>query len=136
MEQASSKHSPVVDDEMKAETRGLVQGGHSTRAEEWHDPEPSGEDEPDADRVPDGTFTGGTPEGMTEDDVARRSELAGYLDRSTFPAGKTALLDGARANNAPDVVVAELERLPDDGTFENVQAIWSALGHGTEQQRF
>jgi hypothetical protein len=47
----STKHGPALDDDLKHETEGLVRGGHSTRAAEWNDPEPSGEDQPDADRA-------------------------------------------------------------------------------------
>src|SRR5947209_20407791 len=36
--QQSSQVGPGLDDYPKQETRGLVQGGRSTRAEEWRDP--------------------------------------------------------------------------------------------------
>lgn len=136
MEQASNKHGSIVDDEMKAETRGLEQADRGTRAEEWRDPEPSGEDQPDTDRVPHGTFTGGTPDGMTEDDVARRSRLASTLDRSTWPANRQRLIEDARSNQAPDWVLDELSRLPDGKEFANVQDVWATLGHGVEEHRF
>ena len=136
MEQASNKHGPVADDEMKAETTGLVQAGRSTRAEEWRDQEPPGEDEPEVDRAPDTTLTGGTPDGMTEEDVDRRSELASYLDRSTFPANRQRLVDDARANSAPDSVTEQLGQLPDGREFANVQDVWSTLGGGVEEHRF
>ena len=136
MEQAANKHSPMVDEEMKHETEGMVRAGRSTRAEEWRDPEPSGEGQPDVDRAPDATLTGGTPPGMTADDVERRSELASYLDRTSFPAVRTQLVEDATSNNAPDRVLAELRQLPDGREFANVNEVWSALGGGTEQQRF
>jgi hypothetical protein len=49
VERGSDKHSPMRDDQLKHETEGLVRAGHGTHAEEWADPEPSGEDQPDAD---------------------------------------------------------------------------------------
>jgi Protein of unknown function (DUF2795) len=136
MEQGANKHGPLTDDEMKAETSGMVRAGRSTRAEEWRDQEPSAEDQPDVDRAPDETLVGGTPDGMTAEDVGRRSELASYLDRSVFPADRGRLMDDAEANNAPDAILAELRRLPDGQEFANVQDVWAALGGGTEAHRF
>src|SRR4051812_44330389 len=49
--QQSSQQGPGMDEYLKQETRGLVQGGRSTRAEEWRAPEPAGEDQPTADRI-------------------------------------------------------------------------------------
>ena len=48
MERGSSKHGPRLDNEMEHEVRGMLQGkpGSGGRVEEWHDPEPSGEDQP------------------------------------------------------------------------------------------
>jgi hypothetical protein len=136
MEQGANKHGPLVDDEMKAETSGMVSAGRSTRAEEWRDQEPSGEDQPEVDRAPDATMVGGTPDGMTAEDVQWRSELAGYLDRSVFPADRSRLVEDAEANNAPDAVVAELRRLPDGRDFANLNEVWTALGGGSEEHRF
>ena len=136
MEQGASKHGPALDDELKHETEGMVRAGRSTRAEEWRDPEPSGEDEPDVDRAPDGTLAGGVPEGMTEADVERRSRLAAYLDRTAFPAVRQMLVDAAAANHAPDEIIAELERLPDGREFVNVNDVWTTLGGGSEAHRF
>lgn len=136
MERGSDKHSPMLDDKMKAETAGLVAAGRSTRAQEWHDPEPSGEDEPDVDRAPDSTLTGGTPDGMTAADVERRSRLATVLDRSVFPAVRAQLVEDAEANHAPEAILDELRRLPDGREFANVNEVWTTLGGGTEQHRF
>lgn len=136
MEQAADKHGFLADDEMKAETEGMMRAGRSTRAEEWHDPQPSGEDEPDVDRAPDGTMTGGTPEGMSPDDVEGRSRLAASLDRSSFPAVRSRLIDDAQAHHAPDEIITMLQRLPDGREFANVNEVWDALGGGVERQRF
>ena len=77
MERGSDKHSARMDDALEAETRGMMTAGRETRGEEWNSPEPSGEDQPDVDRVPDGTLAGGVPEGMTEGDVAEPVLLDG-----------------------------------------------------------
>ena len=72
----STKHSPRVDDELEHEIEGMVRSGHSTRAEEWRDPEPLAEGDPDIDADPSGTLVGGTPVGVTADAVVARTELA------------------------------------------------------------
>lgn len=38
-ERGNTTHGPHVDDQMKHETQGLVQGGHPTRAEDWRETE-------------------------------------------------------------------------------------------------
>ena len=130
--QRSTKHSPRVDDELEHEVQGMVRGNHSTRAEEWRDPEPVGEGEPDIDLDPSGTLVGGTPVGMDADAVVARSELARWLDRADFPSSGSGLAEAARDHHAPDAVVAELERLPEGDTYERVGDVVRALGYPTE----
>lgn len=38
-ERGNTTHGPHVDDQLKHETQGLVQGGHPTRAEDWREAE-------------------------------------------------------------------------------------------------
>ena len=130
--QRSTKHSPRVDDELEHEIEGMIRGGRSTRAEEWRDPEPVAEGEPDVDTVPNGTLVGGTPVGMDADAVESRAELARWLDRADFPSTGAGLVEAARDHRAPDAVVAELERLPDGDTFERIGDVVRALGYPTE----
>ncbi len=47
MERGSAKHSPREDDELKHELSGTVRKNRSSRAEEWRDPEPPADDDPD-----------------------------------------------------------------------------------------
>jgi hypothetical protein len=136
MERGSDKHSPRLDDQLGHEVEGMVRAGRSTHAEEWADPEPSGEDQPDVDRAPDGELMGGVPEGMTPDEVTLRAEIAAVLERSAFPAGKDQLLEKAVERYAPPRVLDELKRLPADQTFGTIGEMWVALGHGHEEQRF
>jgi hypothetical protein len=131
----SDKHGPLHDDMLKAQTEGMLRAGRSTHAEEWRDPEPSGEDQPDVDAAPDGTLVGGTPDGMTAADVESRSELARHLGR-VYPADRERLLEAARTNNAPAPVLGLLEGLPAGRNFANVQEVWAATGGGTEEHRF
>jgi hypothetical protein len=131
----SDKHGPRQDEALASEVEGMVRAGRSTRAEEWRDPEPSGEDQPEVDLAPDGTLAGGTPDGMTPADVEGRSELAAYLGREVYPANRDILLATALRNGAPSGVLARLQNLPDDREFRNVQEVWTALGGGVERHR-
>lgn len=137
MEQ-SDKHGPVRDDSMAAETRGETQGGHSPRVEEWHDPEPAGEDQPEASAMPEEQGVGGSPPGMTSEDVAGRSELARAVPPSAFPGRRDDLVAAAADAGAPDAVLAALRSLPASGRYHTVSEVWSDLGHGTEndERRF
>jgi hypothetical protein len=133
--QQSDKHGPVLDDELEHETRGLVQGGHSTRAEEWRDPEPAGEDQPTADRIyPEDRR--GNPEGMTQSDVDERSDIARNLGTSAFPADRETLVAVADENEASEHVLSLLRSLPAAQTFHNVQDVARALGLHIETHRF
>jgi hypothetical protein len=135
MERGNTKHGPRLDEQMEHEVRGLVQGGATPRAEEWHDPEPPGEDQPDASWVPGGRSTEGAPPGMTPDEVEGRSRLGRYVPRAALPGDRERLLAGARELNAPDDVLAQLDRLPDGERYETVNQIWAALGHHNEERR-
>ena len=136
MERGSDKHSARMDDAMGAEVEGLVRTGHDNRAD-WNSPEPSGEDQPDVDLMPNGTLAGGVPEGMTEADVERRSQLAGYLGR-VWPATSEQVLSVAIDNEAPDSVLTALRHLPPGRSYANLQELWEEVSGGghVESQRF
>ncbi len=135
MERGSDKHSARMDDALEAEVSGLMRAGHDSRAD-WNSPEPSGEDQPDVDLVPNGTLAGGVPDGMTEDDVERRSELAQLLGR-IWPATSEQVLAVAVENEAPDAILSTLRHLPPGQSFANLQELWAAVSGGhVESHRF
>ena len=135
MERGSDKHSARMDDALEAEVRGMMTAGRETRGEDWNSAEPSGEDQPDVDLSPDSTLAGGVPDGMTEQDVAERSEIASDLGKC-WPADRLTLLETAAGRNAPEVVLNRLRSLPEGRLFENVQEVWTALQGGVEAHRF
>ena len=138
MERGNSKHGPRLDEEMEREVRGVLQGQPgSSRTEEWHDPEPAGEDQPEATEFPDPELDrpGGAPAGITVGQTEQRARFAGYLARSVFPADPPALRAAARAAHAPDDVLALLDRLP-DAEYLNVAEVWQAVGGGIESKRW
>jgi hypothetical protein len=96
----STKHSPRVDDELEHEMQGMLRGERANRAEEWREVEPQAEGDPDIDRVPDGSYTGGTPVGMDPDAVTARAELARWLDRADYPNTGAGLAEAARDHRA------------------------------------
>ncbi|WP_448615392.1 DUF2795 domain-containing protein [Modestobacter sp. URMC 112] len=128
----STKHSPREDDELKHEIEGMLRAGRPTHAEEWKDPEPAAETDPDVDSSPADTLTGGVPVGMTPDAVVARAELARWLDRADFPNTGADLVEAARDHRAPDAVADELSRLPSDEVFERIGDVVRALGYPTE----
>ena len=135
MERGSDKHSARMDDALAHDVEGLVRSGHDSR-EDWNSPEPSGEDQPDVDLVPNGTLAGGVPDGMTENDVERRSELAGYLGR-VWPATREQVLEVAIGNEAPESIQDVLRALPMGASYENLQQLWAAISGGhVEAHRF
>jgi hypothetical protein len=135
MERGSDKHSARMDDALEAEVSGLMRAGHDNRAD-WNSPEPSGEDQPDVDLVPNGTLAGGVPDGMTEDDVERRSELASLLGR-IWPATSEQVLAVAVENDAPDAILTTLRHLSPGQSFENLQELWATISGGhVESHRF
>src|SRR3954453_15133621 len=112
VDRGSDKHSPLVDDQLKHETEGLVRAGRSTHAEEWKDAEPSGEDQPDADLAPAGTLHGGTPPGRDAADVEGRAEVATYLGKDAYPMVREQVIDLVVERNAPARVLDLVRRLP------------------------
>jgi hypothetical protein len=136
VERGSDKHSPLVDDQLKHETEGLVRSGRSTHAEEWKDPEPSGEDQPEADRAPDATLHGGVPSGMDADDVEGRAELASYLGKDSYPMVREQVIGLLIDREAPARVVDLARRLPSGREFHTVNEVWEAIGGHVETQRF
>lgn len=124
----TSKHSPRIDEAMKGDVAPLLHGaGEESRSQEarlQEDPEVGPGRRPGADE-PVGS-------GISEADAARRAELARYLAAVAFPARRDHLVFAAEQDFAPADVIDDLKRLPPDGEYESVQAVWAALGGDTE----
>ncbi|WFE29002.1 DUF2795 domain-containing protein [Solwaraspora sp. WMMD791] len=136
MERGNSKHSPRVDDSMAHDIRGTTQGTAGGRAQEWHEAEPPGEDQPEPTTVPAGDNRSGTPQGMSSEDVEQRSRLGRYINLSALPGDRTALRRSAEGNEAPADVLEEIDQLPAGRTFQTVSEVWAALGHANESTRW
>jgi Protein of unknown function (DUF2795) len=133
VDRGSSKHSARLDEELGREVRTqLGESPEIGRDQEWRQVEPSADGDPDVSRVPHPDTNPGTR--MGPDDVAGRNRLGRYLHRSVFPADRTTLIATARTLRAPDVVLAELARLPADERFDTVARVWQALGHPLDER--
>ncbi|WP_089008450.1 DUF2795 domain-containing protein [Micromonospora viridifaciens] len=138
MERGSSKHSPRVDDNMSQDVSGLVQGpgAGGSRVEEFRQPEPAGEDQPEPKTLTAGASRGGNPQGMSMDEVEARSRLGKFITMTALPGDRDALLANARENQAPADVIASLETLPDGTHYQTVSEVWAALGGKNETTRW
>lgn len=137
MERGSSKHSARLDDEMNHEVQGYMTAERPTRAEEWKETEPVGEDQADPgvrtepeDRQP------GTPDGMTAETVELRSQLAAALPRTLFPTDESGLLGHLVDDNAPDRLRQLVRQLPSGRLYQNIGEVAETLGLGKEEHRF
>ncbi|WFE39576.1 DUF2795 domain-containing protein [Micromonospora sp. WMMD998] len=138
MERGSSKHSPRVDEQMSSEVSGLVQGpgAGGARVDEFRQPEPSGEDQPEATTAPAGDLRTGSPQGMSSEDVEARSRLGRFIGMAALPGDRDTLVANARENEAPADIVAALEGLPEGTRYQTVSEVWAALGHRNETTRW
>ncbi|KUL75764.1 MULTISPECIES: DUF2795 domain-containing protein [unclassified Streptomyces] len=129
MQRGSDRLSVHRDDEMKHELQGLLRSGHPTRAEEWHDPEPSADDDP---LVAGGPVAPGSSAASLE---TVRLELARILRRHSFPAGPRELAGELRRSHAPDTLADPVGRLPRSERYANVQQLAEALTDGGRGER-
>ncbi|MFI9045518.1 DUF2795 domain-containing protein [Streptomyces sp. NPDC053427] len=135
MQHGTDKTGPARDDVMKKELRAELTRDHSLRTAEQRELQPAGEDQPEAAPASDTAFRGGTPHGMSQEDVAVRSELAQHLGRSMYPADRLDIVEKLVRDNAPDRLIALAEKLPAGERYGNVQSIAVSLGLGTEDRR-
>ncbi|MFE9448528.1 DUF2795 domain-containing protein [Streptomyces sp. NPDC006739] len=124
MQRGSDRLSVHRDDEMKHELQGLLRSGHPTRTEEWHDPEPTADDDPEL-------WAGSVAPGQSGASLATvRLELGRILGRGAFPAGPAELARALRRRNAPGALADAVARLPHSDRYTNAQQLAEALVGG------
>ncbi|MER5179238.1 hypothetical protein ABT009_12860 [Streptomyces sp. NPDC002896] len=129
MQRGSNRLSVHKDEEMKHELQGRLRTGHPTRTEEWHDPEPTADDDPE---VVNGPVTPGrSPEPV----AVMRYELARHLGRTAFPADSARLARMLRKRRAPDALIEPVERLRRGTVYRTVQELAHALVREQEGPR-
>ncbi len=132
-EQVGGTHGPREDEALKREVRSELQANRATRAEEWLEPEPPGEDEPEATWALQGR-PGGTPPGEDWETIELRSDLARHLDRAAFPATRAHLLETLEAHQAEQRLLDLVSPLPADASFATLGELLRALGFPIEQR--
>jgi hypothetical protein len=121
MQRGSDRLSVRRDDEMKHELQGLLRSGHPTRVEEWHDPEPAADDDPDI-------ASGPVPlRGSLGADDQLSVEFARHLGRSIFPATRRELLHTLNERHAPARLIDLVSELQTHGTYRSAQDVVGAL---------
>jgi hypothetical protein len=126
-EQTGGQHGPREDDALKREVRGEMQANRATRAEEWREPEPPGEDEPEATWALEG-HPGATPQGEGWDVIELRSDLARHLDRTSFPATTEQLRESLGEHHAEQRLLDLAASLPARASFGSLGDVLRALG--------
>jgi hypothetical protein len=123
MDRANSKHSRRLDDEMARETLPYTLGsGTGSRTQEWRDPEPPGDGQPEAAPIPD-----------IESEDEGLSRLGRFVPRTALPGDRDRLIEGARRMHATDEVLDQLAELPPGRTYATVAEVWAALGHSLDR---
>lgn len=133
-EQAGGTHGPREDDALKREVRSELQANRATRAEEWLEPEPPGEDEPEATWAPQGR-PGGTPPGEDWETIELRSDLARHLDRTVWPLTRRRLVEILTERNAADRLVELAASLPAGHRYRSLAELARALDLEPEERR-
>ncbi|MET9905415.1 DUF2795 domain-containing protein [Streptomyces sp. NPDC006476] len=118
MQRGSDRLSVHRDEEMKHELQGLLRSGRPTRTEEWHDPEPAADDDPEV---------AGGPVANTASLARVRTELARHLNRHVFPAGPGELTAALRQAHAPDALTERVGHLPRSARYTTVQQLAEAV---------
>jgi hypothetical protein len=116
------------DDAMKHELADRLRAERPLRAEEWRDPEPAAEDDPELARGP--VPPRGDASVREAEDESFRFELARHLRPTVFPARRRELLRTLHEEQAPDTLIDAMRRLPRTTRYANVQAVADALGRG------
>ena len=132
-EQDSATHGARQDDALKREVRSELQAHRATRAEEWLEPEPPAEDEPEATWAPAGR-PGGTPPGEDWDALELRSDLARHLDRTAFPATRERLLEVLGSHQAEQRLLDLVSPLPAGASYASLAELLPALGLPIEER--
>ena len=109
MERMTDKHGPRLDNALEHEVESLTTGAPvEARSAEGR----RQEDMPD----------------LARDPLDVRADLAASVAAATWPADRGTLMQTARAEHAPEDVMALLDDLPHgDRTYENVQSVWDAV---------
>jgi hypothetical protein len=127
-EQISGTHGPAEDDAIKRQDRDELR----EHGEEWPEPD-ADETDPDAAWAATGRFAG-DPSGEDWGAIELRSELGRHLDRATFPATRTHLLETLTAHQAQQRLLDMVSSLPAGARYASLAELLQALGVPQEER--
>jgi len=136
MERRSDHHGPRLDDALADDVEPMTRGyPPEPRADEAREQEGPAEGEPTPDsRIRGDRDLAAAADELTDEEVARRSDLARHLRPAVFPATADELAAVAEQEGADAALLAQLRSLSVGTRFENVQAVWKALGGRAERR--
>ncbi|WP_282695321.1 DUF2795 domain-containing protein [Streptomyces sp. CC208A] len=111
MQRGSNPVSARRDDEMKHELQGYLKSGQPTHAEDYRDPEPPADDDPEA----------------AAPAAEPATELARHLGRTAFPTDGRRLAAALEEGHAPGTLVDAVRRLPEGGRYGSPAEVARAL---------
>jgi hypothetical protein len=133
MERTTNLHGARVDEALHAETESLERGSPvEARREESREKEGPGDDQPMPEAAVGGDRESWSGQEIDRTDVRTREQI-GQVIAGKFPATRDELLERA-GQAAPAWVADDLRALPADRSFENVEAVWEALGGPRENR--
>lgn len=130
MERETAKHSSRVDDAMAQDVAPLL---HGNASEESRSQESRLQEDPSVGPGLRAEAREAPGLGISVDEATARADLARHLASAAFPAKRDHLVFAAEEDQAPPEVVDPLRQLPGDQEYENVQAVWVALGGSAEE---
>jgi len=133
MPEASDKHSPRLDEQLRHETEPLLGGAPDEGRDEWRRQQAPGPGEPDL-ALPDRALPGDENR-LPEDELDRRARLAAALAPARFPATQAELTAVAEDEHLGADLLDPLRALPVGDSFQTVNDVWVALGGAVEPAR-
>lgn len=124
----SNLNSPRIDDNMADQDASFLKGAPvDSRAQERLRTEGAGPraGTASADAQPEAR-QGGTSEGLTNEQVQLRAEMASCIEGAIFPCDGATVLASAQGQNAPQAVIKALKGMSQTQTFETFEQVWEA----------
>lgn len=135
MERTTTKHGPLVEDELDRETQSIARGAPvESRVDPAREKEGPGQDQVVAESAVGGEPRAWRGRDIDQGDIRTREQIGQAIADAAFPASRGDLVRQAEEAGAVDWVMSALRGLP-DRRYENVEAVWEALG-GPGEQRF
>ncbi|HEY2505339.1 MAG TPA: DUF2795 domain-containing protein [Streptosporangiaceae bacterium] len=134
MNSGGTTHGPQRDDVLKREVASEIRANRATSTQEWREPEPPGDDQPEATPILAGRPWAAAGSGPDPDGVQLRSDLAVHLNRAIFPADRSTLLQALGAHYAPQHLLDVVATLPSGRVWHRITEVLEDLGVPVESR--